>query len=101
MFFQSLDIWSGLTFRYSAYIGQEAEGSHTVCTALFAVTGDLRQRARTTLHGLRPYFPGYQLVCICQQNDHSSVADIPPSSTDTTGLPRMTTCQLFQIYYST
>jgi len=44
MFFQSLDIWSALTFRYPAHIGQEAERLQTVCI-LFAVTGDIRQRA--------------------------------------------------------
>jgi hypothetical protein len=91
MFFQSLDFWAALNFRYSAHIGQEADGSHTVCIVLCAVTGDLRQRAHTTQHGLCPYFPGYQLVSICQQDDHSSAADIPPFSTDTTRLPRMTT----------
>jgi len=45
MFFQSLDIWSALTFRNAAHIDHEAEGSQTTCILLFAVTGDLRQRA--------------------------------------------------------
>ena len=92
MFFQSLDIWSALTFRYPAHTGHEVVGSQTACIMLFAVTGDLRQRACATQHGLCPYFPGYQLVLTCQQNDHSSVADIPPSSTDTTRLLRKTIC---------
>jgi len=74
---------SALTFRYPAHIEQEADESRTVCNVLFAVTGDLRQRSRTTQHGLCPYVPGYQLVSTCQQNDHSSVADIPPSSRHT------------------
>jgi hypothetical protein len=49
MFFQSLDIWSASTFRCAAHINQQAEGSQTACILLFAVTGDLRQKA-TQLH---------------------------------------------------
>jgi len=92
MYFQSIDIWSPLTFRDPAHTSQEAEWSQTTCIVLFAVTGDLCQKARITQHGLFPYFPGYQLVSTCQQNDNISVADIPPSSTDTTCLPRIKNC---------
>jgi hypothetical protein len=100
MFFQNLDIWSALTFWCAAHIDQEAEGSQTPCILLFAVIGDLRQRAA------QPYMACalislYQLVSICQQNDHSSVADIPPPSANITRLPRMTIFYLFQIYRST